>query len=234
MKFTWIHASVRQSWLKRCKLVILLIIIVRYQLNNLMKQLPYPNSFFRLLLRLPLELHRLGLGWVVSFAPLLVLTTRGRKSGLPRHTTLEYRRHGSKLYILSIWGERPDWYQNLRDDPCATIKLGNHGYSVEAHPVKDKSEAQRVLYMFRRNLPILYDPLLARLSTVDRMDLRTLADVADEFTIIRLDISDAPLPLSPVAADRVWVIPALLGFGVVASAGLELFTRFRVRREFDS
>jgi deazaflavin-dependent oxidoreductase (nitroreductase family) len=192
-----------------------------------MEQFPYPNSFFRLLLRLPLELHRLGLGWIVNFAPMLVLTTRGRKSGLPRYTTLEYRRHGSKLYILSMWGKRPDWYQNLQEYPCATIKLGNHGYSVEATPVKNKSEAQRVLYMFRRNLPLFYDPLLTRLSTAERMDLRTLADVADEFTIIRLDISDAPLSLPPLQADRVWVIPTLLGLGVVASAGLELFTRLR-------
>ncbi|HEX2619410.1 MAG TPA: nitroreductase family deazaflavin-dependent oxidoreductase [Phototrophicaceae bacterium] len=191
--------------------------------------IPYPNRIARFLLRLPLELHRLGLGWVVSFAPILVLTTRGRKSGLPRHTLLEYRRHGNKLYILSAWGTRPDWYHNLSEFPCATVKLGNQIFSVEATPVTDKSEAQRVLYMLRRNLPILYDSVFKTMSTADRINLHTLAEVADEFTIVRLDMVDAPLPLPTLPADHVWVIPTVLGLGVVASASLELFTRLRSR-----
>ncbi|MCU0496150.1 MAG: nitroreductase family deazaflavin-dependent oxidoreductase [Anaerolineae bacterium] len=186
------------------------------------------NSFLKTLLNFPVWMYRLGLGWIVGFAPILILTTRGRKTGLARYTPLEYRRHGSKIYVVAAWGKGANWYQNLLHDPEATVKVGTHTYCVQATPVEDRAEATRVLYMFRRFAPQLYDPILLYLSGISQLsevNLRTLPDIALEIALIRLDIRDQPPSLPPIAPDRVWVIPLLLLIGVVVSMFREIWDR---------
>lgn len=172
--------------------------------------LPYPKGPLRLILRAPLQLYRLGLGWILVSTPLLILTTRGRKSGLPRHAVLEYRRHGSKIYLVSAWGDMPQWYKNLLANPCVTIQRGSHEEKARAAPVTNAAEALRALHMFRRNRP-LYDRLFARMSSAESIDLRTLTDVADEFTVVRLDLEKGPPELPGVRPLRPWIGSAIIG-----------------------
>lgn len=169
---------------------------------------PYPDGLVRWALRAPLLAYRLGLGDIMNAIHLMVLTTRGRKSGQPRHTPIEYRRHGSKIYLISGWGERPQWYQNLLADPLATVQLGNQNVSALADPVTDPAESLRALQLFRRVAPSRYDAVLGRLIEED-VNAHTLPDVSNQFTIIRLNIiADAPT-LPPVRRDLVWVWPAV-------------------------
>jgi deazaflavin-dependent oxidoreductase (nitroreductase family) len=156
-------------------------------INNLAEQIPYPNGIFRHLLRLPTWLYRLGLGSFMSFMHIMVLTTRGRNSGLPRHTAIEYRAHGSKIYIVSAWGTRPQWYQNLLVNPVVSLRQGQRSINARAHVVDDPNEALRALYLFRKTAPAVYDPLMARLSSKEAVSGRTLPNISHEFTIVRLD-----------------------------------------------
>ena len=165
--------------------------------------LPYPNSLARFLLRSPLSFYRMGLGGVMNFAQIMVLTTRGRVSSLPRHTPIEYRVHGSKLYVVSAWGERPQWYQNLRANPQVTIQRGRYTFAATAQIVTSPSEAMRVLYLFRKRSPMLYDTLLSYLADAD-VTRRTVPDVSHQFTIVRFDPADSPLPLAPLPQDWRW------------------------------
>lgn len=188
--------------------------------------IPYPNAFTRGLLRLPIALQRSGLGGLLGLTSLMVLTTRGRKSGLPRYTALEYRRHGSKLYVVSGFGTRPNWYQNLVCDPNVTLKIGRQVYSARAYPVEDRSEALRALYMFRRMLSILgmsdFDLHRNRSETeiLGGYAVRyyELPDVVHEYTIVRFELCDTPGGLPAIPADRVWVWPALAALGLLIGA----------------
>lgn len=184
--------------------------------------IPYPNRFTRSLLRLPITFQRLGLGWLLSFAPLMVVTTRGRKSGLPRYTTLEYRRHGSKLYVVSGFGTRPHWYQNLLCDPNVTLKIGRNIYAARAYPVEDRSEALRGLYMFRRMLSILgmgeFERSSSESSGGSAVRYYELPDMVHEYTIVRFELGDTPSGLPAVPADRVWVWPMLAALGLFIGA----------------
>jgi deazaflavin-dependent oxidoreductase (nitroreductase family) len=170
-------------------------------------RLPYPNSVMRVLLRLPIWMYRMGLADVVSVVPLMILTTRGRKSGLPRRAVIEYRRHGRKIYAISAWGERPQWVQNLADDPCVTLQQGKRNIAARAKLVDDSSEALRVLYLFRRTSPVVYDAVLARLADGQVIDAKTLPDVSHQFTIIRFDPVEDPPSLPVVEADLAWIGP---------------------------
>lgn len=173
--------------------------------------IPYPSGLLRLALRMPLTLFRLGLGDLLNVMRLLILTTRGRKSGNARHVAVEYRRHGSKIYMISGWGERPDWYQNLLADPLVTIQLGRHTLSALADKVTDPAEALRAVNLFRRDAPTRYDAVLGRLVD-DEISGFKLPDVSPQFTIVRLSIiADEPM-LPGLGMDRIWLWPvAVIG-----------------------
>lgn len=156
-----------------------------------------PQGIARSVARFPISLYRLGWGGVLGWLPMLVMTTKGRHSGAPRHVMVEFRRHGSKYYVFSGWGERTDWYRNLLKHPRVTIQHGAHVFAAEAKPVGDNAEALRALYLFTRN-SWLYERVFAGMSSAQAADLNSLADVAQEFTLVRLEPTDDAPELPPV------------------------------------
>jgi len=67
--------------------------------------------------------------------PLMVLTTIGAKSGLPRTILLVYTRDGDRLVIIASKGgapTNPDWYHNLVANPTATVELPGETFQVTA------------------------------------------------------------------------------------------------------
>jgi deazaflavin-dependent oxidoreductase (nitroreductase family) len=167
--------------------------------------LPYPRGVVRAVFRAPILLYRMGMGNLVDLFHIFILTTRGRRSGQPRFTPVEYRRHGSKYYVISAWGSRPNWYHNLNDDPIVTIRQGGRVFQARASLVENQSEALLVLHLFRRPNPLLYDIILARVGNIQAVDPRTLPDLAGQYTIVRFDPQpDHPaLPAPP--SDLRWM-----------------------------
>ncbi|QBI54186.1 nitroreductase family deazaflavin-dependent oxidoreductase [Streptomonospora litoralis] len=56
----------------------------------------------------------------------LILTTKGRKSGLERSTPLIYRTDGGAYVVVASKGGDPDdpqWYKNLQADPEAGVQV---------------------------------------------------------------------------------------------------------------
>ncbi len=177
---------------------------------------PYPRGAGRWLLRLPLAFYRLGLGDTLDSLHVMILGTVGRVSAQPRYTPIEYRRHGSKLYVVSAWGEQPQWYKNLLATPDVLVQQGSRSYSACAQVVTNSGEALRVLRLFRRRAPVVYDPLIARLSDSDQIDERTLPDIAHTITIVRLDPQPGDPPVPPIRADRGWMLLSALVLAVIA------------------
>lgn len=155
------------------------------------------RGFAQTLSRAPLLLYQLGWAPVLDWLPLLALTTRDCDTGAPRHTALEYRRHGSKLYLVCGLGEATDWYKDIVAEPGVTIQHGAKIYAARAVRVDDPAEALRALYAFSRN-SWLYESLFARMSSANAADLNTLTEVAAEFTVVRIEPSDDELELPPV------------------------------------
>lgn len=156
-----------------------------------------PQGLTQSIYRFPISLYRLGWGAALGWLPMLVMTTKGRRSGLARHVMVEFRRHGSKYYVFSGWGERTDWYRNLLQHPRVTIQHGAHVFAADAQPVQDNAEALRALYLFTRN-SWLYERVFVGMSSAQAADLNSLADVAQEFTLVRLEPTDDAPELPPV------------------------------------
>lgn len=169
---------------------------------------PYPQGFLRQILRLPILGYRMGLGGLIDAMQIMVLTTRGRSSGLPRHTAIEYRQHGSKIYLVSVWGDRPQWYRNILKCPEVTIQQGAQVCAATAEQVTNSGEALRVLHLFRRRAPGIYDGIIARLSARESIDSRSLHEVTDHFTIVRIVPHAGEVKLPPVPQDARWMLSA--------------------------
>lgn len=187
--------------------------------------IPYPTGFIRFVARFPLLIYRLGLGDLLNSLHLMVLTTRGRKSGQPRHTPIEYRQHGRKIYLVSAWGKRPNWYQNVLVDPLVTVQLGGKTVAARAYQVQDRAEALRALSLFRRIAPARYDAVLGRLIEAD-VSAWTLPDQSAQFTILRLDVVTEAPRLPGLPANLAWLLPLAL-FTIFSAATLLAVMRLR-------
>jgi len=66
---------------------------------------------------------------------LILLTTTGARSGLPRTTPLAYLPDGERILVIGSAGgsdKHPDWYHNLLADPVVTVEDGVFAYTAKA------------------------------------------------------------------------------------------------------
>jgi len=66
----------------------------------------------------------------------LLLTTRGRKSGLLRRTALFYGKDGDRYIVVASRGghaKHPAWYLNLEANPEVEVQVGADKFSARAH-----------------------------------------------------------------------------------------------------
>jgi len=106
---------------------------------------PSRGTLNRLFFKSPLVLWRMGLGPILSHPALsgskmLVLTTWGRKSHLPRHTMLSYIQLQDKQFVSSGWGVKSDWVQNILKNPIVTVQVRRKVYAAKARRVEDLEE----------------------------------------------------------------------------------------------
>ena len=93
-----------------------------------------PGRFLRMVLRLPLWLYRLRLGFLLG-RRFLLLTHTGRKSGLARQAVLEVVRHdrATGTYVVaSGWGEGSDWFRNIQKTPNVVVTVGLEQFAAKA------------------------------------------------------------------------------------------------------
>ncbi len=107
------------------------------------------NFFTEFLFRVhPWLYRRTGgrVGGKMGKAPILMLNTRGRKSGLPRTNGVMYlQRSGDRWAIAASWaGEprHPVWYLNLMAQPDTTIEIEGKIIPVQARELRGEERAQ--------------------------------------------------------------------------------------------
>lgn len=67
----------------------------------------------------------------------MLLTTTGRKSGLPRQTPLQYEKVNDDYYIASARGSDADWFKNIVADPKVHVQIRDREFDAIAEPVTD-------------------------------------------------------------------------------------------------
>ena len=78
-------------------------------------------------------------------SPILLLNTVGRKSGKKRTSPLLYVMDGENFVIIASKGgapTHPAWYLNLRNDPEATVEIGDREVRVRAEEADPQEKAR--------------------------------------------------------------------------------------------
>ncbi len=142
--------------------------------------MPRPCGLLRLLLRAPVLLYRLRLGWLLG-ERVLLLTHTGRRSGLRRDTPLEVVRHDpatGAYYVVAAWGRESDWLRNVLQTPRVRVTVGRRRFDATASPLPP-GEAERELRDYARRHPtamrVIAERVGCRLNGVGE-DYRALAE----------------------------------------------------------
>lgn len=101
-----------------------------------------PNNYNQTVI----ERFRANGGAVGGSNRLLLLTTTGRKSGLPRTIPVAYSTDGDRLIIAASKGgapTNPDWFFNLLANPVVTVELGTERFQARAS-VAEEPERERL------------------------------------------------------------------------------------------
>jgi deazaflavin-dependent oxidoreductase (nitroreductase family) len=113
---------------------------------------------------------KLGGRWLRG-APVMLLTTIGRKSGQPRTKPVLYLRNGDDVIVVASKGgmsRHPVWYLNVEANPNVEIEIGTEKTSMKARRATEEEKAAlwpRLVEMYRdfddyqarteRNIPVV-------------------------------------------------------------------------------
>ena len=85
----------------------------------------------------------------------LLLTTLGRKSGLPRTTPLQYEDVDGNFYVASARGAEADWYRNILANPDVRIQIRDREFEAMAEPVTDPAGIADFIELRLRRHPVM-------------------------------------------------------------------------------
>jgi deazaflavin-dependent oxidoreductase (nitroreductase family) len=99
-------------------------------------------------------------------SPVLLLTTKGARTGRQHVTPLNFSRDGDRYVVMASKGGSatdPDWYHNLVADPLVTVEADGERFSAKAH-ISEGAERERLLKIHRAAMPFFgaYDRRVKR------------------------------------------------------------------------
>ena len=77
----------------------------------------------------------------------LLLTTKGKKTGTARTNPLVWTKDGGDIVIVASKGgapESPDWFYNLKANPIVTVELGQEKFEARAKVAEPEAERERL------------------------------------------------------------------------------------------
>ena len=111
-----------------------------------------PGRVLRVFVEYPTRIYR---GWLANMLAArreLLLTTTGRKSGLPRTTPLNFITMDSAYVVAAGWGTHADWYRNLLANPEVMVQVGKRRFAARAQLVEEPdTQRELVGQLVRRN-----------------------------------------------------------------------------------
>jgi deazaflavin-dependent oxidoreductase (nitroreductase family) len=87
---------------------------------------------------------------------LLLLTTRGAKTGRRHTTPLAFTRDGDHYVVIASKGgapHHPAWYHNLVKNPEAEVEVGTESFAVHATPLPSGPERDRLYEQHAQVMP---------------------------------------------------------------------------------
>ncbi len=145
-----------------------------------------PNKIFTDLYRR--FLYRLAGGSV------LLLTTRGRKTGKLHTNGLQYELIDERYYVGAANGEHADWYRNLLHDAHAQIQAGEKIINVSAEMISDAERIADYLGYRLQKHPLMIRLILRLDGVKGKPDRSALLSYAAGIRMVILTPAAPDLP----------------------------------------
>lgn len=171
------------------------------------KFMRYPTSKgWQLAFKAPLILWRMGLGSLMGHH-VLVITAKGRKSGLPRHTMTEFHVLNGKIYVPCAFAPKAQWYKNILADPRVTVQTWQGAEPMIARRVTGDEEFLAIIELMQKRNPVMMDWYFEDKS-IEPTRAGVLAH-KDDIYVLRFDPTEESTPF-PMEVDLAWIWPILL------------------------
>jgi deazaflavin-dependent oxidoreductase (nitroreductase family) len=144
--------------------------------NNKSQPLTPPNHVMR-------ALYAIGLGPLVGRLVLL-LTTTGRKTGLPRVTPLQYEEIDGAFYLGSSRGQKADWFRNIQANPHVEIRVKSRRLRGVAEAVTDPARVADFLALRLERHPKMIGAILQREGLPAQPDRAQLEAYAAKLALV--------------------------------------------------
>jgi len=92
-------------------------------------------------------------------APMVLLTTKGAKSGKTYVHPLVYTRDGNKYVIIASFAggpKNPSWFHNLVANPTVTLEIGSEKFQAKAS-IASGAERERLFNAQAAQMPVFND-----------------------------------------------------------------------------
>lgn len=116
-------------------------------------------------------LYALGLGPIVGRI-ILLLTTTGRKSGLPRTTPLQYEWIDGKYCLGAARGKSADWVRNIEANPKVQVRVKRLNFTGTARVSSDVNEIASFLETRLKHHPLMIGMIMEKAHNLPRKPSR--------------------------------------------------------------
>ncbi len=116
----------------------------------------------------------------------LLLTTTGRKSGLPRVTPLQYEDIGGTIHVAAARGQKADWFRNVVTNPQVEVQVGTRRFRAMAEPITDPARIADFLELRRQRHPMMIGAMLLLHRLSPRADRAQLERLATELALVAI------------------------------------------------
>ena len=152
-----------------------------------------PRFFWRLLKLPPRLLYALGLGPIYGRIVLL-LTTTGRKSGLPRVTPLQYEEVDGTIYVGAARGQKADWFRNIIANPNVEVRLKSRRFRGVGEPITDPDRIADFLELRLRRRPKMMGAMLRAAGLPSEPTRAQLLEYAQQRALVIIRPMERGLP----------------------------------------
>lgn len=117
--------------------------------------------------RAPIPIYRAGFGAILG-SRMLMLEHRGRATGEPRYVALEVAKRESpdSLVVASGFGERVQWYRNLRAEPGCHVWTGLRRRVPARAQLVSAGESATLLSEYAAAHPRMYRRLMTSIAEI--------------------------------------------------------------------
>ena len=103
------------------------------------------SLWLRTMLKVPSLVYRGPLAELMRSRCVLLLTTRGRKTGQPRTGAVSFMPVEDHFVVFSGWGVGSNWFKNIRANPEVTVRVGRQQLRATARVVEDPERRRQLM-----------------------------------------------------------------------------------------